>query len=82
MNRVKLLNPINGCDYVNASWITFGKHNKDVPCSNISFMACQGPTQQTAPHHWQTIFENNVDIIIMLTKFREKKDKGNILINI
>ena len=76
-NRVKLLEPINGCDYVNASWITEGSHNKDVACPNISFMSCQGPTEYTAPHHLQMIYENNVDIIVMLTKLEEMKENGN-----
>ena len=68
--------PIDGVDYVNASWITDGKNVIGNPCPKIAFMACQGPTLHTCPHHWQMIYENYVDIIVMLTKFREKKDNG------
>ena len=81
-NRVKLRKAVDGCDYVNASWITEGSHNKrqtykDVSCSGISFMSSQGPTEYTTPHHLQMIYENNVDIIVMLTKLEEMKENGN-----
>ena len=86
-NRVKLQVPIDGDDYINASWITDGKTIKDNPCPGIAFIACQGPTVQTCPHHWQMIYENNVDVIVMLTKFFERKDgvngyNGNVLYGI
>ena len=79
-NRVKLQDPIDGCDYVNASWITAGIYSENIPCSNIAFMACQGPMKNTSPHHWQMIYENDVNIIVMLTKFKETKNNGNYVI--
>ena len=39
--------------------------------SNISFLATMGPLQGTVAHHWQAIYENDVDIIVMLTRLRE-----------
>ena len=39
---------------------------------NITFLATMGPNLATITHHWQAIYENNVDIIVMLTKLREK----------
>ena len=77
-NRVKLQVPIDDVDYVNASWITGRKNTTSNPCHKIAFMACQGPTIHTSPHHWQMIYENNVDVIVMLTKFQEKKDNGKV----
>ena len=76
-NRVKIQNPVDGCDYINASWITDGTYSKNIPCSDIAFMSCQGPTQWTTPIHWQMIYENDIDIIVMLTRFKEKKNNGN-----
>ena len=77
MNRVKLRVPINGCNYVNASWITEEAGYQNMPGGHISFLASQGPMLNTCPHHLQMIYENNVDIIVMLTKIREMKKGGN-----
>ena len=78
------------CDYVNASWITNsdGKEangNKSNstktrkvpdPCSNISFMACQGPTPVTCHYHLQMIHEQRADIVVMLTRLVEVAGQG------
>ena len=77
--RIPLLQPIDGSDYINASWITKGARlSQDVPnmCSGISFIASQGPNLKTSPHYLQMIFENKVDIIVMLTKVIEESAKG------
>ena len=34
---------------------------------NINFLASQGPLPGTVDHHWQAIYENDVDIIVLLT---------------
>ena len=39
--------------------------------SNINFLASQGPMYHTCVHHLQMIYENKVDIIIMLTSLKE-----------
>ena len=39
--------------------------------SNISFLASQGPLANTCAHHLQMILENNIQLVIMLTKIRE-----------
>ena len=61
------------------SRILFGCSGKDIIEENpikafefskfryINFLATQGPLQITLPHHWQAIYENDVDIIVMLT---------------
>ena len=38
---------------------------------NVNFLATQGPLSETVDHHWQAIYENNVDMIVMLTKLVE-----------
>ena len=93
--------PIDGVDYVNASYITGDlstdseipsqergddnvRDDPDDPSrwSNINFMACQGPLKETNVHHLQMIFENKVDVIVMLTRCKEKSkrkyDKYNL----
>ena len=40
--------------------------------SNINFIACQGPLPETTVHHLQMIFENKIDIVVMLTRCDEK----------
>ena len=78
------------CDYVNASWITNsdgGQANGNKssstktrkvpdPCSNISFMACQGPTPVTCHYHLQLIHEQRADIVVMLTRLVEVAGQG------
>ena len=77
------------CDYINASWLTTAsskesngqpaKRNKTTPmtpCSNISFMSCQGPTPITLAHHLQMIYEQKADIVVMLTKLIESTNQG------
>ena len=34
-------------------------------------MATQGPLLETLDHHWQAIYENEVDIIVLLTNLIE-----------
>ena len=86
--------PINGVDYVNASYITGElstdseiasqersddnvRDDPDDPSrwSNINFMACQGPLKETTVPHLQMIFENKVDVIVMLTRCKEKSKR-------
>ena len=38
---------------------------------NISFLAAQGPLPSSSAHFWQAVYENDVDIIVMLTKLKE-----------
>ena len=39
--------------------------------ANINFLSTQGPLKKTTQSHWQVVYENNVDVIIMLTKVKE-----------
>ena len=50
------------------------KDDKDNPArfSNINFTACQGPLPNTLTHHLQMLHENKVDIVVMLTRCKEK----------
>ena len=45
--------------------------------SNINFIASQGPLSNTCAHHLQMIFENNIDIVIMLTNVSEDNKGGH-----
>ena len=38
---------------------------------NVNFLASQGPLAETLEQHWQAIYENDVDIIVMLTDLIE-----------
>lgn len=67
-NRVILLNPVQGCDYINASWINNNVFLPSLP----TFIATQGPLLHTVPHFLQMIIENKVSIILMLTDVEEK----------
>ena len=90
--RVELTEPLDGVDYINASWITnamprdcnghilrLNSASESASCSNISFMACQGPLPHTCSHHLQLIHEQKIDIVVMLTRLVEGVGKGNIV---
>ena len=76
------MEPIDECDYVNASLITTAKHSSpdpDVPNhsnSRISFLASQGPLPNTVPHHLQMIVEQKPCVVVMLTKLEETAPNG------
>ena len=69
--RVKLKTPINGIDYINASWIqriTESNPYEDVykflPAAKINFLLTQDPTPDTQEHFYQMMYEQHVDIIV------------------
>lgn len=51
----------NACDYVNASHL----HAKD---STRFYIATQGPLPGTSRDFWQVVWENDVRVVVMLTK--------------
>ena len=67
-NRVILLNPIKGCDYINASWINNNIFLESLP----TFIAAQGPLPQSRSHFLQMMMENKDKVIVMLTKLKEE----------
>uniref|UniRef100_A0A671UJE1 protein-tyrosine-phosphatase n=1 Tax=Sparus aurata TaxID=8175 RepID=A0A671UJE1_SPAAU len=55
-------------DYINASHITV--RISDVVC--LRYVAAQGPLPQTCTHFWQTVWEQQIHTIIMLTTLTER----------
>ena len=49
--------------------------------SNINFIASQGPLPNTCVHHLQMIFEQEIDLVIMLTKCEESEKGTDIKIS-
>ena len=49
--------------------------------SNINFVASQGPLPNTCVHHLQMIYDNKVDLVIMLTKLTERSKRGRFNTN-
>ena len=82
-NRIILEDPVCDSNYINGSYInrptdSLKDFNPELrkmldlsKYDNIKFIATQGPLSKTCEHHWQAIFDNDVDIIIMLTKLVE-----------
>ena len=66
--RVKLQAHTEVGDYVNASWIF------NTP--DVKIIAAQSPLPRTVPHFLQMIQENNVSLVITLTKDNEEQGEG------
>eukprot|EP01147_Barroeca_monosierra_P000494 gene495-3820_t len=67
--RVKLVDVEEevGADYINANYI-----NGEVKSAEKAYIASQGCMPATVPAFWQMIWENNVPIVLMLTKEVER----------
>lgn len=63
--RVRLVDEEN--DYINASHVFY-----DSEQCVFKYIAAQGPTEGTADHFWQMVWENQVRIIAMVTTLVEK----------
>ena len=76
-NRVKLKNPIDGYDYINASLIsqpasedqTYDEliYSDILSCKKVKMIVGQDPVPHTLPHHWALIYENEVDFVVNFT---------------
>lgn len=62
-------------DYINASLV---KHCK----AKRSYILCQGPLQNTVPHFWLMIWENQSKAILMLNKIIGTSTGSNSITNI
>lgn len=62
-HRVKLRS--GGNDYINASYIR-GGHAR-------SYISCQAPLPATFNDFWTMIWENHIPLVVMLTRFLEKR---------
>ncbi|XP_075868988.1 tyrosine-protein phosphatase non-receptor type 3 isoform X2 [Nelusetta ayraudi] len=56
-------------DYINASHITM---TPPVSGVRLRYVAAQGPLPQTCAHFWQTVWEQRIHTIIMLTTLTER----------
>uniref|UniRef100_A0A3P9JL48 protein-tyrosine-phosphatase n=1 Tax=Oryzias latipes TaxID=8090 RepID=A0A3P9JL48_ORYLA len=56
-------------DYINASHITVAPQESGV-C--LQYIAAQGPLPQTCTHFWQTVWEQQIHTVIMLTTLTER----------
>ena len=75
-NRVRLIESIDGCDYINASWIAFDSISlNDWMQPKVTFVAAQGPMLHTTEHFLEMLFDHKIDIVIMLTDIIESKNK-------
>ena len=75
-NRVRLIKSVDGCDYINASWISFDSISlNDWVKSKVTFIAAQGPMLHTTEHFLQMLFDHKIDVVIMLTDIVESKNK-------
>ncbi|XP_059088372.1 uncharacterized protein LOC131884562 isoform X2 [Tigriopus californicus] len=63
-SRVILKTPVDGKDYVNASWIRNHQGER-------RFIATQGPLPETRQAFWQMILDYKVSLIVMVTRLKE-----------
>ena len=70
-SRVKLSGLEQNQGYINASWIKTAGAN--------CFIAAQGPLPHTETLFWKMIAENNVTVLVALTKLTEKDKNGKCM---
>ena len=82
-NRVKIKSPIDGCDYINATWLTNSSEDSTYdelicttyqPYKNINFIVGQDPIPVTMQHHFRLIIENKIDLVV---SFSDKESQNN-----
>ena len=76
-NRIKLKTPIEGCDYINANWITPPSddtatydqliYTSHLPFDRIRFGVGQEPLPHTKNMYFQMIHEQKFDFVLSLT---------------
>jgi protein tyrosine phosphatase len=71
-NVVSLQTPIDDVTYINASFITNHGGGQSIE------IACQGPLPNTIVHFCQMLVEQNVKVIVMLTKCNEMNKEGTL----
>jgi len=54
---------VEGSDYINANWLS-----AIIPGKNRVYIGAQGPLATTLNDWWRMIWENNVSVVIMLTR--------------
>ena len=73
--RVKLSRPVNGSDYINASWIQILSrdraydellYNDFLPFSKIGFILAQDPTPDSEPHYLQMIHDQQINVVFQV----------------
>ena len=83
-NRVKIKSPIDGCDYINATWLANSSEDPTydelidttyLPYKNINFIVGQNPIPATMQHHFRLIIENKIDLVV---SFNDKEDHNNL----
>ena len=76
-NRIKLKRPINGCDYINANWITPPSddatydeliYTSYLPIKSIQFAIGQEHLPNTMDHYFRMIHEQKFDFVLSFTK--------------
>ena len=65
--RVHLQSITEYGDYINACWMTSD-------CDKYKIISSQSPLPMTVPHYLQMIQENDVSVIVVLTKEEEQHD--------
>lgn len=56
----------NGSDFISANWIS-----GEIPGSDKSYIATQGPLQHTVDDFWRMIQEYNIKVVVMLSNLVE-----------
>ena len=81
-NRIRLRKPIDGYDYINASWLNSAEeestyeqviYSKQTRFSQIKFAVGQNPLPNTIHHHYQMIHENRFDVVVSFSENENNK---------
>ena len=61
-----VLDEIGDCEYINANYVDFTGH-----ASELHHICCQGPTKNTVEDMWSMVWQEKVEVVVMLAQVFE-----------
>ena len=61
-----VLDEVGDCEYINANYVDAASHSSD-----LQHICCQGPTKNTVEDMWSMVWQEEVEVIVMLAQVFE-----------
>ena len=87
--RVKMKSPINGVDYINASWISQPSNEKEydslrmhpyLPMENVGLVVSDSPNESSLDRFYTMIYQHDVDLILHISNDESYKNTSDMTV--